>query len=85
MNSLESIDGVERGLDDKMLIPSVEDEEGVSSSLLKAERAEQALDNLRKYVYASKQHALLTVLWHSSCWMGAAHCLDVCLGSEMEK
>jgi len=74
---LASIDGVEQGLHDKMLIPSVEDEEAVSNSILEAERAEQVLDYLGKYEYASKRHALLTVLWHTGCRMGAAHSLDV--------
>ena len=74
---LEAIDGVEQGLHDKMLIPSVEDEEAVSNSILEAERAEQVLDYLSKYEYASKRHALLTVLWHTGCRMGAAHSLDV--------
>lgn len=45
---LESIDGVEQGLHDKMLIPSVEDEEAVSNSILQAERAEQVLDYLEE-------------------------------------
>jgi site-specific recombinase XerD len=74
---LESIDGVEQGLHDKMLIPSVEDEEAVSNSILEAERAEQVLDYLGKYEYASKRHALIAVLWHTGCRMGAAHSLDV--------
>jgi site-specific recombinase XerD len=58
---LESIDGVEQGLHDKMLIPSVEDEEAVSNSILEAKRADQVLEHLGKYEYASKRHTLLTV------------------------
>ena len=73
----ETIDGVEQGLHDKILIPSVDDEEAVSNSLLDAERAKPILNYLRKYEYASKRHALFTVLWHVGCRMGAAHSLDV--------
>ncbi|QLG50681.1 hypothetical protein [Natrinema halophilum] len=51
---LGSIDGVEQGLHDKMLIPSVEDEKAVRSSILEAEKTEQVLDYLDKYEYASK-------------------------------
>jgi site-specific recombinase XerD len=73
----ESIDGVEKGLHDQILIPSVDDEEAVSSSILEADKAEMVLDFLNKYEYASKRHALITVLWHTGCRMGAAHSLDV--------
>jgi len=73
----ESIDGVEPDLHDKILIPSVEDEEAVSSSMLEAERSEKVIDYLRKYEYASKRHALFAILWHTGCRMGAAHALDV--------
>lgn len=73
----ESIDGVEGGLHEQMLIPSVDDEEAVSDSILEAERAEPILDYLGKYQYASKRHALFAVLWHTGCRMGAAHSMDV--------
>jgi len=73
----ETIDGVEQGLHDKILIPSVDDEEAVSNSMLDAERAKPILDYLGKYEYASKRHALFSVLWHVGCRMGAAHSLDV--------
>lgn len=42
----ETIDGVEQGLHDKILIPSVDDEEAVSNSMLDAERAKPILDYL---------------------------------------
>jgi integrase len=35
------------------------------------------LDHLRRYEYASKRHALLSVLWSTGCRMGGAHSLDV--------
>jgi len=74
---LESIDGIEEGLHDEMLIPSIEDEKAVSNSILEANKADQVIDNIGKYEYASKRHALLTVLWHTSCRMRAEHSLDV--------
>jgi site-specific recombinase XerD len=73
----ESIDGVEKGLHDQILIPSVDDEQAVSDSILEADKAEKLLDYLHKFEYASKRHALITVLWHTGCRMGAAHSLDV--------
>jgi len=74
---LESIDGAEQGLHDKLLVPSVEDEEAVSNSMLEAERSEHILRYLSKYEYASKRHTLFAVLWHTGCRMGAAHSMDV--------
>jgi integrase len=74
---LESIDGVEQGLHEKMLVPTVEQGEGARNRMLEADEAEAILDYLDKYEYASKRHALLTILWHTGCRMGAAHSLDV--------
>jgi len=74
---LESIDGVEQGLHDKMLIPTVEATEGARDRMLDPDAAEAMLDHLRRYEYASKRHALLSVLWTTGCRMGGAHSLDV--------
>lgn len=74
---LESIDGVEQGLHEKMLVPTVKQGEGTRDRMLEQDKAEAILGYLDKYEYASKRHALLTVLWHTGCRMGAAHSLDV--------
>lgn len=74
---LESIDGVEQGLHDKMLIPTMDSGEGTRDRMLDAEAAEAMLNHFRRYEYASKRHALLAVLWATGCRMGGAHSLDV--------
>jgi site-specific recombinase XerD len=74
---LESIDGVKQGLHDKMLIPSPDRGEDTRDRMLEAESATTMLDHLRRYEYASKPHALLSVLWATGCRMGGAHSLDV--------
>lgn len=74
---LESINGVDQGLHDKLLVPTIEAEEAVSNSILDADQADQILAYLDKYEYASKRRVLITVLWHTGCRMGAAHALDV--------
>jgi site-specific recombinase XerD len=74
---LESIDGVEQGLHDKMLIPSMDAGEDTRDRMLEHDSAEAMLDHLRRYEYASKRHALLSVLWTTGCRMGGAHSLDV--------
>lgn len=52
-----------------MLVPTVEQGEGARNRMLEADEAEAILDYLEKYDYASKRHALLTVLWHTGCRM----------------
>lgn len=74
---LESIDGVEQGVHEKMLIPSTNPDEESREEMLDAKSAERMLSYLDQYQYASKTHALLTVLWATGCRMGGAHSLDV--------
>jgi site-specific recombinase XerD len=74
---LESIDAVEQGLHDKMLIPSMDAGEGTRDRMLEQDSAEAMLAHLRRYEYASKRHALLAILWTTGCRMGGAHSLDV--------
>lgn len=74
---LESIDGVKQGLHEKMLIPSTNSDEESRDEMLDSKSAEKLLNYLDKYEYASKTHALLTVLWATGCRMGGAHSLDV--------
>jgi site-specific recombinase XerD len=74
---LESIDGVEQGIHEKMLIPSIGSGEGTRERMLEEDSAKAMLDYLDRYEYASKRHTLLTVLWATGCRMGGAHSLDV--------
>lgn len=71
----ESIDGVESGLSEKMLIPprpgNSRDEK------LEYDRASDILAFLERYHYASRDHALFVVLWHCGVRMGAAQSLDI--------
>jgi integrase len=75
---LESIEGVEERLHEKILIPDVDDEEAVSNTLLESERADEVMDYLKRYKYASKRHALFATLWDTGCRIGAVHAVDCC-------
>ncbi len=44
--------------------------------MLDPERAEQILEYLRKYEYASRSHVALEVMWHTMLRVGAIHALD---------
>jgi len=71
----ESIDAVEPGLSEKVLVPprpgNSRDEK------LEPEEADAILSYLDKYHYASRNHALFLTLWHTGMRMGALQSLDL--------
>lgn len=71
-----SIDAVEPGLDDKIVLPTTTQEDA-RNEMLDPERAERILEHLQKYEYATLEHAFLEVLWHTGLRVGAARGLDV--------
>lgn len=73
-----SIEAVSPNLYDKVLIPEVSSEEEQCDIMLEAERAEEILDQLSKYHYASKEHVLFALLWETGMRIGAARSLDLC-------
>jgi len=74
---LESIDGVPDDLYTKVRSPTLSGDDNVRDVMLDTERAEEILEYLRTYEYASRPHVLLTLLWHTMMRVGAAHALDV--------
>jgi site-specific recombinase XerD len=74
---LESIDGVEQDLHTKVRSPTLSSDDKSRDVMLDSEQAEQVLSYLRKYEYASRQHVVLTLLWHTMMRVGAVHALDV--------
>ncbi|MFC7057657.1 tyrosine-type recombinase/integrase [Halovenus salina] len=74
---LETVDGVEQDLHTKVRSPDLSGEEKSRDVMLDKERADRALEYLRKYKYASRQHVVLTLLWHTMMRVGALHALDV--------
>jgi site-specific recombinase XerD len=73
----ESIEIVENGLYDKLVIPTLSDGEDQRESVLSPDMAEDALEYLRQYEYASFDHVLLLLLWRTGMRVGAAQSLDV--------
>lgn len=82
---LETVDGVESDLHTKVRSPNLSDGEKSRDVMLDAERADRALEYLRKYKYASRQHVVMTLLWHTMMRVGAVHALDVSDYSESEQ
>ena len=76
MRFCASIEAVEPGLDEKILLPTTT-EEDARDEMLSPERARQVIAHLEQYKYASLEHALIEVLWHTGLRIGAARGLDV--------
>lgn len=72
----ESVNGVSEGIAEQVLIPTLKEGEGERDRMLDTDSAEALLTYLRKYQYASVEHALVAVLWHTSCRIGGLHSLD---------
>jgi len=61
---LESIDGVEQDLSEKVLSPSITPDENSRDVMLDTERATEILAHLEKYEYATIDHVAITLMWH---------------------
>ena len=74
---LESIDGVEQDLSQKVLSPSITPDDNSRDVMLDSDQASKVLTHLEKYEYASVQHVAIAVMWHTMMRVGGVHALDV--------
>lgn len=72
-----SIEAVDPDLYNKVLVPQVSGEEEQRDVMLDAEHAEEILQYLTKYQYASRNHIMFALLWETGMRIGAAHSLDL--------
>jgi site-specific recombinase XerD len=72
-----TIEAVEPGLRERVKIPDIEPEYEARDVYIEAERAEAILDHLERFAYASRDHVLFTVLWHTSVRLGTLRSFDV--------
>ena len=72
----EQIDAVQQGLSDLVRLPDVNPDEEQSREILTAERAENLLEYLRKFEYASRNHVVIELLWHTGIRVGSLRALD---------
>lgn len=72
-----SIDAVPKGMREQVLIPDVDPEDEARDVLLEEERASTILDYLERFHYASREHVVVAILWHSKMRLGALRALDV--------
>ncbi|RAW46904.1 hypothetical protein DQW50_00480 [Halorubrum sp. 48-1-W] len=59
------------------LKPSLAKGEEVNTEKLSSERAREILDDMERYEFGSRNHALFTVLWATGCRTSGARALDV--------
>ncbi|QGA84100.1 XerD/XerC family integrase [Halomicrobium sp. LC1Hm] len=71
------VDAVPQDLRTKVPLPTLSGGSGVSDSTLEPERATGILDYLNQYYYASRQHVVMLLLWHTGCRVGGLRALDL--------
>ena len=74
---VESIDGASEDLHVKIRSPTLTGDDNVRDEMLEEERAEELLEYLRRYEYASRPHVVIALMWHTMMRVGAIHSLDV--------
>lgn len=72
-----SIEAVDPGLYEKVMIPSVDRAEERRDEIPPAERAEEILEYLSRYHFASRKHVILTLLWETGMRLGSLYSLDL--------
>jgi site-specific recombinase XerD len=73
----ESIEAIETGISEKLIIPKVSKGEAVRTDAITHEEACAIREHLRKYEFASKEHVIFSLLYHTGMRRGACRSLDV--------
>ena len=71
------IEAVPEDLYEKVPLPSLAQSEEVSDSTISPERVPDILEWLDRYEYASRDHVLWTLIWHTGARMGGIRALDL--------
>lgn len=72
-----SIDAVEEGLHEKILLPKVPKADQSNDQKLETGRAHETLEYLGRYPYGSRRHVTLLLLWRTSMRRGGIRALDL--------
>lgn len=73
----ESIDAVQPDLCQKVVSPTLTGDDNVRDVMVDAEEAEQILEYLRTYEYASERHVCFRLMWRAALRRGAVVALDI--------
>lgn len=72
-----SIDAVEPGLREKVMLPKVSSQEASREEKLDEDTAIRILEHLERFEYASREHVILALLWHTGIRLGTARAFDL--------
>jgi len=72
-----SIEGVPQGVPQKANVPKVSKDARSDDTTLQPDRAKEILENLSRYRYASRDHAMFALAWSTGARVGAMRGLDV--------
>lgn len=70
-----SIDAAKENLADKIQLPTPEND--TRDTRIEIDHAERILDWLDRFQYASRDHALFALTWHTACRIGGIRALDL--------
>lgn len=72
-----NIDAVEPGMRERVILPEVDEGEDVNDEKLEPEVAKRLLDYLDRYQYASRDHVITAILWHTGIRLGTLRAFDL--------
>ena len=73
----EQVDAVQEGTSEKVVIPETTDADEVNDSFIQADDAEDILEYLEQFEYASLRHAVFLTLWHTGMRSSSLLALDL--------
>jgi site-specific recombinase XerD len=72
-----NIEAVESGMRERVKIPNVDASDEAREVHLDSDRAESILDHLERFAYASRDHVVMAILWHTGIRLGSLRTFDV--------
>ena len=72
-----AIGAVQPGMRERVQIPEIDPEDEAKDEHLSSDRAEKILENLERFRYASREHVVMALLWHTGIRLGTLRSFDV--------
>lgn len=72
-----AIDAVESGMRERVHLPEIEPEDEARDEHLDTARAEAVIKHLDRFAYASRDHVVLAILWHTGIRLGSLRAFDI--------